>query len=47
MTHQILADYKMNNHLLLSICVITCVGFAYLLHIAIEKPFMKLRNRLI
>ena len=47
MTHQILADYKMDNHLLLSICVITCVGFAYLLHIAIEKPFMKLRNRLI
>ncbi len=45
MTHQLLADYELDNHRLLIICVFTCAGFAYLLHIAIEKPFMKFRNR--
>lgn len=47
MTHQLLAQYKIDNQLMLLICVSTCIGFAYILHISIEKPFMKLRNRIV
>lgn len=32
---------------MLIICMITCAGFAWLLHIMIEKPFMQLRSRII
>lgn len=44
MTHHLLKDYKIENNMTLLICIITCIGFAYLLHIIIEKPFMKLRT---
>lgn len=47
MTHQLLNDFKIDNNLMLLICLVTCIGFAYLLHLTIEKPFMKLRNRII
>lgn len=47
MTHQLLFDYKIDNNLMLLISAATCIGFAYLLHLTIEKPFMKLRNRII
>lgn len=46
-THQLLADFKIDSNLMLLICTVTCIGFAYLLHLGIEKPFMKLRNRII
>ena len=46
-THLILKDFKIDNNSMLVICILTCVGFAYLLHIAIEKPFMKLRYKII
>lgn len=46
-THQILKDYQIDHNLVLLICMATCLGFAYLLHLAVEKPFMKLRNKLI
>jgi peptidoglycan/LPS O-acetylase OafA/YrhL len=47
MTHRLLSDYISDNNLMLLICMATCIGFAYLLHLTIEKPFMKLRNRII
>ena len=47
MTHQLLNDFKIDPNLMLLICMLTCIGFAYLLHLTIEKPFMKLRNRII
>lgn len=47
MTHEVLNDFKIEPNLMLVICMINCVWFAYLLHLAIEKPFMKLRNRII
>lgn len=47
MTHQLLNDFKIDPNLMLIICILTCIGFAYLLHLTIEKPFMKLRNRII
>ncbi|RYD94310.1 MAG: hypothetical protein EOP54_17735 [Sphingobacteriales bacterium] len=45
-THQLLADFKMDHNLILLISMATCIVFAYLLHLTIEKPFMKLRNQL-
>ena len=47
MTHQLLSDFKIDSNLMLLICVGTSICFAYLLHLTIEKPFMKLRNRII
>lgn len=47
MTHQLLSDFKIDNNLMLSICLVTCISFAFLLNMTIEKPFMKLRNRII
>lgn len=47
MTHQLLAEFDIDNNLMLIICTATCIGFAYLVHLAIEKPFMKLRNKII
>jgi peptidoglycan/LPS O-acetylase OafA/YrhL len=47
MTHQLLAYFKIDNNLMLLICIGTCICYAYLLHLTIEKPLMKLRNRII
>lgn len=46
MTHELLAEFKLDNNLMLLICMVTCISFAYLLHLTIEKPFMKLRNKI-
>lgn len=43
LTHIYLAEYSINNNYLLVLSVITCVLAAYLIHISIEKPFMRLR----
>lgn len=44
LTHQILKDFSIDDNLLLLICILTSVSFAYILHLTIEKPFMRLRN---
>jgi peptidoglycan/LPS O-acetylase OafA/YrhL len=44
MTHQLLAGFDIGHNQMLFICMATCIGFAYLLHLTIEKPFMKLRS---
>lgn len=46
-THRILSDLNINNNLMLLISILTCVFFAFLLHFLIEKPFMKLRNKIL
>ena len=46
-THQLLQQFHINSNLLLLICMTTCLGFAYLVNSIIEKPFMKLRDRVI
>lgn len=46
-THLVLKDLELNSNVLLVICIFTCIGFAYLLHLTIEKPFMLLRSKLI
>lgn len=46
-TRQLLSTFNINNNLMLLTCIITCFCFAILLHQIIEKPFMKLRGRVI
>ena len=40
-------NIKIESNLMMFICIVTCIICAYLLNIIIEKPFMKLRNRII
>jgi peptidoglycan/LPS O-acetylase OafA/YrhL len=47
MTHKLLQGFNLDSNLMLLVCIISCVIAAYLLHIAVEKPFMKLRNRIV
>ncbi len=44
-THELWADAKLNPNLLLIVAMVTCGMAAYLLHLVVEKPFMKWRNR--
>lgn len=46
-THLLLKGFKIDSNIMLGICILTCIGFAYLLHLTIEKPFMKLRDKII
>ena len=46
-THQLLKDYKLDDNLMLLICISTCITFAFILNLTVEKPFMKLRNRMV
>lgn len=46
-THLIFQDFQMDQNILLIISIFTCIGFAYLLNMTIEKPFMKLRKRIL
>lgn len=47
MTHKILSEFNINDNLMLFICMTTCVGFAWILHSIVEKPFMQLRSRVV
>jgi peptidoglycan/LPS O-acetylase OafA/YrhL len=46
-THQLLADFKIDPNLMLVICIITCTIGAFLLNLTVEKPFMKWRDKVI
>lgn len=46
-TIKLLDNYKIDNNVMVVICIITCILGAYLLNLTIEKPFMKLRNKII
>lgn len=45
-THQLLKNCTLDPNLMLVICIATCMAFAYLLHLIVEKPLMKLRSRM-
>jgi peptidoglycan/LPS O-acetylase OafA/YrhL len=47
LTLLIFEDFIIDSNLLLLISFITCILFAFLLNLAIEKPFMKLRNKIL
>jgi peptidoglycan/LPS O-acetylase OafA/YrhL len=47
MTNRLLDDFELDANLVFFISIITCVLFAYLLHRLVEKPFMRLRNKLV
>ncbi len=46
MKHTVLKDFTINSNLLLLICIVTCVTGAYLLHVSIERPFMRMRTKI-
>ncbi|MCW2120992.1 peptidoglycan/LPS O-acetylase OafA/YrhL [Flavobacterium sp. 7A] len=46
-TQNLFENIKIDSNLILLICIGTCLIGAYLLNLLIEKPFMKLRNRII
>jgi peptidoglycan/LPS O-acetylase OafA/YrhL len=46
-THQLLINYKIDTNWILLISMITCTIGAVLLNLAVEKPFMRLRNKII
>lgn len=47
MTQELLSDFRLDGNLMLVICTLACIASAYVLHLLVEKPFMKLRSRLI
>ncbi len=46
-THELIKDHSIDSNLLLLISMAACITAAYILHIVVEKPFMKLRNRIV
>lgn len=46
-THQLLQEFVTDSNIMLVICIVTCFLGAYILNLAIEKPFMKLRDRIL
>ena len=46
-TNKLLENLNIDSNLMMIICIFTCILGAYLLHLTIEKPFMKLRNKII
>lgn len=46
-THQLLAGFHIDSNVMLFICILTCTLGAYILNIVVEKPFMKLRDRIL
>lgn len=46
-THQLLGEVVTDSNVMLIVCIITCMLGSYILHLGIEKPFMKLRERIV
>lgn len=44
-THQLLAGYNLHPNLLLFISIISSLLAAFVLHVLVEKPFLKIRDR--
>lgn len=47
MSHRLLADQHLDANVMLVVSMVACVAFAYLLHLLIEKPFMRWRNKVL
>ncbi|OWP83476.1 acyltransferase [Flavobacterium davisii] len=47
MTHKVFEDFNIDRNWMLLISTVACISFAYLLYLIIEKPFMKLRDRIL
>ncbi len=47
MAHELLNHFGIDSTIMLLLSLVICMSFAYLLHLVIEKPFMKLRNLII
>jgi peptidoglycan/LPS O-acetylase OafA/YrhL len=46
-THQLLDGFNINGNVMFIICILASLFFALLLNLAIEKPFMRLRDRIV
>jgi peptidoglycan/LPS O-acetylase OafA/YrhL len=46
-TNKLLENFKIDSNLMMIISIVTCLLGAYLLNLAIEKPFMRLRARIL
>jgi len=46
-TNKLLENFNIDNNIILIICIITCILGAYFLHLAVEKPFMDLRKKIL
>jgi peptidoglycan/LPS O-acetylase OafA/YrhL len=46
-THKLLESYNLNTNLIFVICILTCIAGAIILNRLVERPFMKLRSKLI
>ena len=46
-TNKLLESYNIDSNIMLVICIFTCILVAYVLHLLIEKPAMKLRNKIL
>lgn len=46
-TQQLLKDFNLDSSIIFAICIFSCITGAFLLNIIIEKPFMRLRNKII
>jgi peptidoglycan/LPS O-acetylase OafA/YrhL len=40
-------DVDKNGNLMFAVCMLACIIGAWLLHLSIEKPFMKIRDRIL
>lgn len=47
LTQRMLSGFNLENNLMLITCTLTCICFAFLLNLAVEKPFLKWRHRII
>ncbi len=47
LTHYFLDNFNLGANVLFFIAIFNCLFFAYLLHIIIEKPFLRLRNKMV
>lgn len=46
-TRNLLSSYELPEGLVLLACLLSCIAGAYVLHQAVEKPFMQLRKRIL
>lgn len=46
-THELLGDFEINSTVLMLISMATCTLAALLVHFAVERPFLKLRQKIV
>ena len=47
MTHHTLSNINIGTNMMITLCILSSIGFAYILHLIIEKPFMHIRKTIL